>query len=136
MAGGLARQLSFCSSNTSGIDTNAPPRQKPSWCTDEPFMENLRDAQARLWRSIEGAQAGKESIQMARKGKIDTYFIQKYTLKCGRTPSIIALGCSQLRIWRVCRRTELNRMQFNCGRTGFWDYLTLKQIEHANCETI
>jgi hypothetical protein len=58
MAGGLARQLGFCSKNISNrtVDTNPPPKKKPEWCSDKTFVKDLTDAQSRLWTSILGAK--------------------------------------------------------------------------------
>ncbi|KAI9001558.1 hypothetical protein BD414DRAFT_453177 [Trametes punicea] len=56
MAGGLARQLSFCSSNSTSVDTNPAPSPAPEWCDDAGFVQSLRDAQTRLWTSIRGAE--------------------------------------------------------------------------------
>ncbi|TFK45034.1 hypothetical protein BDQ12DRAFT_731010 [Crucibulum laeve] len=55
MAGGLARQLGLCSSNstTTSVDT-IPPTTRPSWC-DTDLQQRLNDAQTRLWESIRGA---------------------------------------------------------------------------------
>ncbi|KAI0366300.1 hypothetical protein BV20DRAFT_1124361 [Pilatotrama ljubarskyi] len=57
MASGLARQLGFCSSNaTSSVDVNPAPSPAPEWCADETFVQSVRDAQARLWTAIRGAE--------------------------------------------------------------------------------
>ncbi|KAI0671937.1 hypothetical protein C8Q78DRAFT_806310 [Trametes maxima] len=63
MAGGLARQLGFCSSDSNGtgadVDTNpapAPSPPSPEWCSDAAFVRSLHDAQTRLWASIRGAR--------------------------------------------------------------------------------
>ncbi|TBU38411.1 hypothetical protein BD309DRAFT_1022886 [Dichomitus squalens] len=57
MASGLARQLGFCSlDNTTSVDTNPVPSPIPEWCSDAQFVRTLRDAQARLWTSIQGAK--------------------------------------------------------------------------------
>ncbi|KAF8969785.1 hypothetical protein BDZ97DRAFT_1914921 [Flammula alnicola] len=35
MAGGIARQLGFCTTlNTTSVDINPPPSPQPTWCTD------------------------------------------------------------------------------------------------------
>ncbi|RPD61023.1 hypothetical protein L226DRAFT_612754 [Lentinus tigrinus ALCF2SS1-7] len=58
MASGLARQLGFCSrDNTTTVDTNPTPSPAPSWCSDADFVQSLRDAQTRLWTSIQGAKS-------------------------------------------------------------------------------
>ncbi|KAI0329281.1 hypothetical protein GY45DRAFT_1416531 [Cubamyces sp. BRFM 1775] len=77
MAGGLARQLGFCTVNALGsnsttnstsssppsssspsntVDTNPAPTPVPDWCADAAFVQSLQDAQTRLWASIRGAQ--------------------------------------------------------------------------------
>ncbi|KAI0663733.1 hypothetical protein C8Q70DRAFT_907236 [Cubamyces menziesii] len=73
MAGGLARQLGFCTVNALGsnstnstgpsssspsntVDTNPAPTPIPDWCADAAFVQSMQDAQARLWTSIRGAQ--------------------------------------------------------------------------------
>jgi hypothetical protein len=58
MAGGLARQLGFCSKTTSKttVDTNPPSGQKPKWCSDKKFVQDLTAAQSRLWTAILGAK--------------------------------------------------------------------------------
>ncbi|KAI3612064.1 lipoprotein [Moniliophthora roreri] len=57
MAGGLARQLSFCSGERrdAAVDTNATPTTIPAWCSDAEFLQNLQEAERRLWDSIKGA---------------------------------------------------------------------------------
>ncbi|TFK74714.1 hypothetical protein BDN72DRAFT_854008 [Pluteus cervinus] len=56
MAAGLSRQLNFCTpNNPPTVDENPPPVTRPTWCSDVEFMRQLRDAQTRLWASIEGA---------------------------------------------------------------------------------
>ncbi|RDX43809.1 hypothetical protein OH76DRAFT_1409762 [Lentinus brumalis] len=58
MASGLARQLGFCSpDSTTNVDTNPAPSPAPSWCSDAAFVQSLRDAQTRLWTSIRGAKS-------------------------------------------------------------------------------
>ncbi|KAF7799662.1 hypothetical protein EIP86_010902 [Pleurotus ostreatoroseus] len=57
MANGLARQLSFCAiDNATAVDTNTPPSTSPTWCKNASFVQSLRDAQTRLWQSIDGAR--------------------------------------------------------------------------------
>ncbi|KAH9902577.1 hypothetical protein C8Q73DRAFT_670858 [Cubamyces lactineus] len=74
MAGGLARQLGFCTVNALGsnstnstappsssspsntVDTNPAPTPIPDWCADAAFVQSLQDAQTRLWTSIHGAE--------------------------------------------------------------------------------
>ncbi|KAI0350022.1 hypothetical protein OH77DRAFT_1431415 [Trametes cingulata] len=58
MASGLARQLGFCSSNTSSVDANPAPSGSPApeWCADTAFVQSVRDAQTRLWTAIRGAE--------------------------------------------------------------------------------
>ncbi|KDQ56402.1 hypothetical protein JAAARDRAFT_195047 [Jaapia argillacea MUCL 33604] len=56
MAGGLLRQLGFCSPITT-VDINPPPQPPPSWCSNTTFVQALRDAQMRLWTSINGAKS-------------------------------------------------------------------------------
>ncbi|PPQ88991.1 hypothetical protein CVT25_005090 [Psilocybe cyanescens] len=55
MAGGLARQLKFCLTNTTSVDINPPPSPPPAWCGDADLVQSLQDAQIRLWGSIKGA---------------------------------------------------------------------------------
>lgn len=64
MAGGLARQLGFCSNTSSAttVDTNPPPTPTPEWCSDQAFVQNLTDAQTRLWTSIQGAAASEYNL--------------------------------------------------------------------------
>ncbi|KAF9523824.1 hypothetical protein CPB83DRAFT_774834 [Crepidotus variabilis] len=58
MAGGLARQLAFCSNSTNDtLDINPPPMPLPQWCGDWNLIERLVSAQTRLWNSIKGASA-------------------------------------------------------------------------------
>jgi len=65
MAGGLARQLGFCSKTISNatVDTNPPLAKTPEWCKDKTFVSSLVSAQARLWTSIQGAKASKSSLK-------------------------------------------------------------------------
>ena len=58
MASGIARQLGFCSPSDrdNEVDTNPAPSPPPSWCADSEFVQELRDAQSRLWNSIRGAR--------------------------------------------------------------------------------
>lgn len=55
MAGGIARQLSFCTNTTITVDINPPPTPKPQWCDDVALVQGLEAAQTRLWHSIQGA---------------------------------------------------------------------------------
>ncbi|KAH9485673.1 hypothetical protein JR316_0002583 [Psilocybe cubensis] len=55
MAGGLARQLKFCLTNTTSVDINPLPSPPPAWCGDAELVQSLQDAQTRLWASINGA---------------------------------------------------------------------------------
>ncbi|PFH50459.1 hypothetical protein AMATHDRAFT_61004 [Amanita thiersii Skay4041] len=58
MAGGLARQLSFCAANvTITVDVNPPPSVKPDWCSDARFVQAVTEAQKRLWDSVRGAES-------------------------------------------------------------------------------
>ncbi|KAF8161426.1 hypothetical protein B0H34DRAFT_653240 [Crassisporium funariophilum] len=54
MAGGLARQLGFCTNATS-VDINPQPSPEPAWCDDTDLVQQLQAAQTRLWKSIKGA---------------------------------------------------------------------------------
>jgi len=57
MAGGLARQLGFCLSDTTSVDINPPPSPQPAWCGDAALVKSLQAAQTRLWGSINGASS-------------------------------------------------------------------------------
>ncbi|KAF9477873.1 hypothetical protein BDN70DRAFT_933848 [Pholiota conissans] len=58
MAGGIARQLSFCSNlNTTTVDVNPPPAIQPVWCSDSTLVQHLQSAQTLLWTSIKGASS-------------------------------------------------------------------------------
>ncbi len=66
MASGLARQLGFCSpDSTTNVDTNPAPSPAPSWCSDAAFVQSLRDAQTRLWTSIRGAKSGQQTLALS-----------------------------------------------------------------------
>ncbi|KAF8624481.1 hypothetical protein AX17_007110 [Amanita inopinata Kibby_2008] len=58
MASGLARQLSFCSPNsTVNVDFYTPPASTPAWCKDARFVQSIKDAQARMWDVIRGGRS-------------------------------------------------------------------------------
>ncbi|KAF8190877.1 hypothetical protein BJ912DRAFT_315929 [Pholiota molesta] len=58
MAGGIARQLSFCTNlNTTTVDINPAPSVQPAWCNDTTLVQNIQAAQDRLWTSIKGASS-------------------------------------------------------------------------------
>ncbi|KAI0073888.1 hypothetical protein K474DRAFT_1648897 [Panus rudis PR-1116 ss-1] len=60
MAGGLARQLGYCSvDNSTTVDVN-PTSRPPTWCSHDAFVESVRDAQTRLWNAINGARSTSE----------------------------------------------------------------------------
>ena len=61
MAGGLARQLGFCPNNTNAVDVDPAPESPPDWCANTTFVQNLVDAQSRLWTSIKGGINGESS---------------------------------------------------------------------------
>ncbi|PPQ63764.1 hypothetical protein CVT24_004273 [Panaeolus cyanescens] len=57
MAGGLARQLSFCGNLNTTIVDITPPLEQPLWCDDAELLARLKEGQDRLWMSINGAAA-------------------------------------------------------------------------------
>ena len=57
MASGFARQLGYCSIDVAlMVDNNPVPSPIPSWCSNDTFVQSLKDAQTRLWASINGAR--------------------------------------------------------------------------------
>lgn len=62
MAGGLSRQLSFCSNSSNyTVDVNPAPTDPPAWCANATFVQDMVDAQSRLWTSIKGGVNGTSS---------------------------------------------------------------------------
>ncbi|KAL5521350.1 hypothetical protein ACEPAG_9275 [Sanghuangporus baumii] len=56
MAAGLQRQLGYCTNSSNvTVDTNPSPDATPTWCSNSMFVQNVSDAQSRLWTSIKGA---------------------------------------------------------------------------------
>lgn len=57
MAGGLAKQLWYCDNSTVVLDYVTQPAQPPAWCNNTQLVASLKQAQAALWQSIEGAKS-------------------------------------------------------------------------------
>lgn len=49
------------------VDTNPLSSPAPSWCSNSTFVQFLRDAQTRLWTSINGAREREDFIDIIIK---------------------------------------------------------------------
>lgn len=118
MAGGLARQLGFCSMDEAiTVDTNPLSSPAPSWCSNSTFVQFLRDAQTRLWTSINGAREREDFINIQALSYIVlAWHFQKSTRRYGRTRSTTRRTHLAWRIWLVYHRVVQNLMLSSFGR--------------------
>lgn len=135
MAGGLSRQLSFCSNSSNyTVDVNPALADPPAWCANATFVQDMVDAQSRLWTSIKGGVNGTSSSVVFIGSRpfprllsnifntlhyAACLFSQISSRRSGRTVSTTPRIPSRSRIWLASPRMGQSQMLSSSGLTVF-----------------